>query len=51
MINKGAQSHYIKEQEAPYAVQNDLWVGYDDVDSLRIKVSKEIKFCIIIYFG
>ncbi|XP_060571114.1 chitotriosidase-1-like [Ruditapes philippinarum] len=38
MINKGAQSHYIKEQEAPYAVQNDLWVGYDDVDSLRIKV-------------
>lgn len=40
MMKKGGQSYYIKEQEAPYVVQKDQWVGYDDIDSLRIKVSK-----------
>ncbi|XP_053382557.1 probable chitinase 10 [Mercenaria mercenaria] len=38
MMKKGGQSYYIKEQESPYVVLKDQWVGYDDVDSLRIKV-------------
>jgi len=38
MLAKGGKSYYIKEQEAPYAVSGDQWVGYDDADSLRIKV-------------
>ena len=38
MQRKGAQIYYIKEQEVPYLVMGSQWVGYDDVDSLRIKV-------------
>lgn len=41
-LNKGAQSYYIKEQESPYMVMGDQWVGYDDVDSLRIKVRPSV---------
>lgn len=38
MQRQGANTYYIKEQEAPYVVLGNQWVGYDDVDSLRIKV-------------
>ena len=41
MQRNGAQTYYIKEQEVPYVVMGSQWVGYDDTDSLRIKVKHE----------
>jgi hypothetical protein len=38
-IAEGAQRHYIQEQDSPYITYADQWVGYDDMDSLAIKVS------------
>lgn len=38
-ISEGAQKHYIPEQESPYITYADQWVGYDDADSLALKVS------------
>lgn len=38
-ISEGAQKHYIPEQESPYITYADQWVGYDDADSLAVKVS------------
>lgn len=37
-ISEGAQKHYIPEQESPYITYADQWVGYDDADSLALKV-------------
>uniref|UniRef100_K1RC35 Chitotriosidase-1 n=1 Tax=Magallana gigas TaxID=29159 RepID=K1RC35_MAGGI len=37
-ISEGAQKHYIPEQESPYITYADQWVGYDDADSLAVKV-------------
>lgn len=39
-ISEGAQRHYIKEQKSPYITYADQWVGYDDMESLAIKVSR-----------
>lgn len=36
---KGAAQHRVPEQEAPYAVQGGQWVGFDDTESLKAKVS------------
>ena len=38
MQRQGANTYYIKDQEVPYIVLGNQWVGYDDVDSLKIKV-------------
>lgn len=39
MLREGATSHYISEQEVPYLVKGDQWVGYDDPHSLQLKVA------------
>ncbi|KAJ8796809.1 hypothetical protein J1605_000100 [Eschrichtius robustus] len=36
---KGAAEHRIKDQKVPYAFQSNQWVGFDDVESCKIKVS------------
>ncbi|XP_071130020.1 chitinase-3-like protein 1 [Mytilus edulis] len=38
MMKNGGKKYYINEQKVPYLVKDDQWVGYDDVDSLSIKV-------------
>ena len=38
MIKTGGTTHWIKEQEVPYVVKGDQWVGYDNPKSLTIKV-------------
>ncbi|XP_005881928.1 PREDICTED: chitotriosidase-1 [Myotis brandtii] len=35
----GAAQHRVPEQEAPYAFRGDQWVGFDDTESLKAKVS------------
>ena len=35
---KGAAEHRIKDQKVPYAFQSNQWVGFDDVESCKIKV-------------
>lgn len=38
MLNNGGTRHWISEMEVPYVVRGDQWVGYDDEQSLRLKV-------------
>lgn len=38
MLKSGGTHHWIPEMEVPYAVRGDQWVGYDDEQSLRLKV-------------
>lgn len=38
MLKNGGIRHWIPEMEVPYAVRGDQWVGYDDEQSLRLKV-------------
>ena len=40
MLKSGGTRHYIADQMVPYVVKGSEWVGYDDPDSLRIKVDK-----------
>nr|UCK81489.1 chitinase-like protein 4 [Arenicola marina] len=37
-IRKGATMYWFEEQQVPYAVKGDQWVGFDNEDSLHIKV-------------
>lgn len=39
MLNNGGTRHWISEMEVPYVVRGDQWVGYDDEQSLRLKVN------------
>ncbi|XP_008575859.1 PREDICTED: chitotriosidase-1 isoform X1 [Galeopterus variegatus] len=36
---KEVSKHRIKDQEVPYAFQNNQWVGFDDAESFKAKVS------------
>lgn len=47
MIRQGGKSYFIQDQESPYVVHGDQWVGYDDVDSLRTKVNILLIECIL----
>ncbi|KAH9502496.1 hypothetical protein Btru_068845 [Bulinus truncatus] len=38
IIKSGASVHQINDQQVPYLVKGNLWVGYDDPQSLRNKV-------------
>lgn len=49
MIKGGAQTHWIEEQKVPYLVMNDQWIGYDDAQSLTIKVSFFVCFLIFLF--
>ena len=35
-----------REHQAPYAYKANQWVGYDDEESIRIKVNYVIKYCL-----
>lgn len=37
------QDLFNEEQEVPYFINGDEWMSYDDVESVRIKVSKRKK--------
>ncbi|CAI9729326.1 acidic mammalian chitinase isoform X1 [Octopus vulgaris] len=37
LIKSGAQTYWIDEQQVPYLVKDDQWIGYDDAKSLTIK--------------
>ncbi|ELT90300.1 hypothetical protein CAPTEDRAFT_205081 [Capitella teleta] len=36
-VKKGAQVFWIEDQQVPYAVIGDQWVGFDDENSLKLK--------------
>ncbi|XP_006159234.1 chitotriosidase-1 [Tupaia chinensis] len=36
---KGATEHRIEDQKVPYAFRDNQWVGFDDVESFKTKVS------------
>ncbi|XP_061195456.1 probable chitinase 10 [Saccostrea echinata] len=38
ILKTGGVRHWIPEMEVPYVVRGDQWVGYDDEQSLRLKV-------------
>ena len=37
-ILKGAETYWITDCMVPYAVSGNQWVGFDDEESLRVKV-------------
>ena len=39
MKNNGAKRYFIDEQKGPYLVLADQWLGYEDIQSITIKVS------------
>ena len=38
-VGRGASVFWIDEQRVPFAVSGDQWLGFDDDQSLRIKVN------------
>lgn len=38
MLNNGAQRVWHPEHKVPYLYRDDQWVGYDDEQSMKIKV-------------
>ncbi len=38
-LSNGAERFWLEEQQVPYAVHKDQWVGYDDEKSIGLKVS------------
>ena len=40
-LSRGAQRYWIQSQQVPYAVKGDQWVGYDDEQSIALKVGTE----------
>ncbi|XP_078276470.1 chitinase-3-like protein 1 [Rhinoraja longicauda] len=35
---KGSTKYWIQDQKVPYAVKGGIWMGYDDMDSINVKV-------------
>ena len=44
MLKNGAKGEWQDEQEVPYAIKDNTWVGYDNPKSLRIKVGNCMLF-------
>ena len=42
-IKDGAKVYWLEEQQVPYAVKGDQWVGFDDTVSLKTKVGYKVK--------
>lgn len=40
LLKTGGTRHYLADQMVPYVVKGSQWIGYEDVDSIKIKVSK-----------
>lgn len=38
MLAAGAQRYWEPEQQVPYLIQGDQWVGYDDEESIKMKL-------------
>ncbi|KAK2140675.1 hypothetical protein LSH36_1280g00106 [Paralvinella palmiformis] len=38
LLKKGATLYWFEEQQVPYAVAGNQWIGFDNEDSLKIKV-------------
>ena len=38
LLNNDAKRFFIEEQKVPYVVENDQWVGYEDIESVVAKV-------------
>jgi len=49
MLKSGGTRHYIADQMVPYVVKGSEWVGYDDPDSLRIKVDNQVLIKVIMF--
>ncbi|GAB1608659.1 chitinase-3-like protein 1 [Argonauta hians] len=43
MLQRGGVVFWIEDQKVPYVVKGDQWYGYDDPDSLKIKVEWMMK--------
>ena len=41
-ILRGAKSFWIEDQQVPFAVLDDQWVGYDDDKSVQLKVEPTV---------
>lgn len=39
LLADNAERYWDSEQEVPYLVKDNLWVGYDDPQSISLKVS------------
>ena len=39
MMKKGIQPTRLDQERVPYLVDNKLWVGYEDIDSIKEKVN------------
>ncbi|CAG2218681.1 E3.2.1.14 [Mytilus edulis] len=38
LLKTGGTRHYLADQMVPYVVKGSQWIGYEDVDSIKIKV-------------
>ena len=38
MFGEGAQRHWLSDQQVPFMVKGDQWVGFENDESLRLKV-------------
>lgn len=46
MIQKSAKIVWLDDMKVPYAVLNNQWVGYENQESLQLKVSVRVLYCL-----